>query len=238
MKFLRTYGTGLLGIFLIFGLVGFAEKNHADRQVAGIRVHVNPVEGGLFITSQEVLETMNVEKDSLRGFYTDEINISLLEEMLEGHASVKQAEVYFQMDGTLMAEVDQRRPILRFFDGNLSYYWDEDGEVTPLSKHFTARVPLFFGPEPDRKSLLKLVSALRSDEFFSTQITGIALEDNDFILTTRFGNHQIILGELEDLSEKLSRLKLFYQKTQAELGWESYRTLNLKYANQVVCTTN
>ena len=83
-----------------------------------------------------------------------------------------------------------------------------------------------------------LVNALRADEFINTQITGIALEENDFILTTRSGNHQIILGELEDLSEKLSRLKLFYQKTQAELGWESYRTLNLKYANQVVCTTN
>jgi len=238
VKFVKTYGTGILGIILIFALVGFAEKKHSERTVSGISIHIHPIEGGLFVTSEEAFEAMNLESDSLRGYYTDEINISLLEEMLTTHPSVRQAEVYFEMDGVLVAEVRQRRPILRFFDGNTSYYWDEEGMQTPLSEHFTARVPLFFGQEPEKNELLNLVFALRADPFFNAQVTGITKIEGDYALTSRFGNHQIVLGDLSNLNEKLDRLKLFYQKTQTDLGWESYRTLNLKYANQVVCTTN
>jgi cell division protein FtsQ len=55
-------------------------------------------------------------------------------------------------------------------------------------------------------------------------------------LTPTVGNHQIILGKIADYRENLNKLQLFYEKGLAEVGWNRYSVINLKYKNQVVCT--
>ena len=53
---------------------------------------------------------------------------------------------------------------------------------------------------------------------------------------TRIGGHQIILGKIERLEVKFKNLKAFYNYTMINKTIENYKTINLKYNNQVVCT--
>ncbi|MDR1436585.1 MAG: cell division protein FtsQ, partial [Candidatus Symbiothrix sp.] len=62
--------------------------------------------------------------------------------------------------------------------------------------------------------------------------------NKDIELTPRVGNHQIILGKLEDCEEHLEKLKVFYEKILNKVGWNKYSKINLKYKNQIVCTRN
>jgi cell division protein FtsQ len=50
------------------------------------------------------------------------------------------------------------------------------------------------------------------------------------------GNHQILLGSLDDFEKKLKHLRLFYEQVIPKMGWEKYSVINLKYRNQIVCT--
>ena len=238
MKALTTYGTAILGLLLIGLLVRFTEQKHAERLVEGLRVAVHPAAGGNFVTAEELLAEINAETDSFRGNYLHEINSALLEEKLEAHPMVQTAEVYFEMNGQVYVDVWQHEPILRFFDGNKSYYWDTDGRQMPLSEHFTAYVPLFYGTPSDTAELYELVMALRADAFCCEYISGISEVDGDYVLTARKGKHEIVLGSADGFEEKMERLKLFYDKTLPQVGRERYSKVNLKYAGQVVCTTN
>ncbi len=236
MNVLKKYGTAIPTLLLFGVLVGFTEQNHARRSVQRLEVGIDPAAGGPFVTARELLMHVDAETDSFRGVYFHEINNSLLEENLSGHPMVETAEVYFELNGTLHLDVNQREPMLRIFDGERSFYWDTNGCEMPLSDHYTAHVPLFYGTPSDTATLYDLVMALRADEFCREHISGIAETNGDYVLTVRRGQYEIVLGSAERFGEKMHRFRLFYEKALPQMGWDRYSKVNLKYAGQVVCT--
>jgi cell division protein FtsQ len=49
------------------------------------------------------------------------------------------------------------------------------------------------------------------------------------------GDQKIILGNARRLENKFDRLKTFYKKAMPYVGWQQYRSINLKFNGQVVC---
>jgi len=75
------------------------------------------------------------------------------------------------------------------------------------------------------------------DDFWNAQIEQIYVNSNgDLELIPRVGRHSIILGNGKDLKEKFDRLFLFYTDGLNKAGWDKYKTINLKFKDQVVCT--
>ena len=70
------------------------------------------------------------------------------------------------------------------------------------------------------------------------QITARTTESGaiDLELTPRSGNYTILFGRLDDAEQKLDKLLRFYREGLGKAGWDRYRTINVKYAGQVVCT--
>ena len=58
---------------------------------------------------------------------------------------------------------------------------------------------------------------------------------DDIELIPRVGNQRIILGDADSLEKKMTNLLLFYKKAMPQVGWDTYRTINIKYTNQIVC---
>jgi cell division protein FtsQ len=63
-------------------------------------------------------------------------------------------------------------------------------------------------------------------------------DDFEIELIPKVGNHKILIGNIENLDDKFSRLLLFYKQGLMRKGWENYSVINLKFKNQVVCTKN
>jgi cell division protein FtsQ len=56
-------------------------------------------------------------------------------------------------------------------------------------------------------------------------------------LIPRAGDHVILLGELDGTeSERLANLRTFYERAMWQEGWDTYHHINIRYANQIVCT--
>lgn len=107
----------------------------------------------------------------------------------------------------------------------------------------TSRLQLREERYSDFMSLIAFVERLQRDRFFRAEIVQIVATTTSngalsLMLVPRSGEHRIEFGWLENVEDKLHRLRLFYDRVAVTSGWESYKSVNLNYADRIVCTYN
>ncbi|MGY8925283.1 MAG: cell division protein FtsQ/DivIB, partial [Flavobacteriales bacterium] len=135
-------------------------------------------------------------------------------------------------------KVEQKRPIARV-DSDDVFYIDEDGFRMPLSSQHSARVPLAYGivDEADLETVYKVALTVYKDSFLKTYVTEIHQNENKEIsLKLRLLDFEVLVGTLDNLEIKLQNLKAFYQKAKKDTMLDVYKSVNLQFDNQVVCT--
>ena len=169
-----------------------------------------------------------------------EIDTEKIEARLKENKLIKDAQAYKTTGGTLKVKIYQRIPLMRVIGISDNYYVDTEGKAMPVASQYAAYVPLFSGhitKEHAQGELFTFARYLHGNKFWNAQIEQIYVHPNkDLELTPRVGNHQILLGSLEDFEKKLSNLELFYNQALNKTGWNRYSMINLKYKNQIVCT--
>ena len=197
-------------------------------------LHIN------FLTEKRVVEYLS--KTNLYPLHKkwEEINTYQIEEALLKNEMVESAEVIQLISGTITIIVSQKKPVLRVFSAGGSYYVDQSGQTMNTSLGQVIQVPVASGNIEKSfavSELYKFALFLQGDAFWNDQITQIYVRSkNDVEIIPRVGNHQILLGSLDDFEKKLKHLRLFYEQVIPKMGWEKYSVINLKYRNQIVCT--
>jgi cell division protein FtsQ len=190
----------------------------------------------LFITKDsiksaviEIITTKNIRKSS--------VHLKALEFELNKIELVKKSDVFIDVNGTMVIDIEQRKPIARFID-NKSYL-DEDGLVMPKSKYYSARVPVIKGyaNTQDQLDLIyKLSNYIRDDKFLSQSATEILIDSNsNFSIKLRDYRFKILIGQLNNLDLKIKNFKAFYINASANQILNKYSVINLQFDNQVVC---
>jgi hypothetical protein len=92
-------------------------------------------------------------------------------------------------------------------------------------------------------SLISFVERLQRDKFLRAEVVQIVATTTSngalsLTLIPRSGDHRIEFGWIENVEDKLHRLRLFYDQVAVTSGWESYKSVNLNYADRIVCTYN
>ncbi|KQR72722.1 cell division protein FtsQ/DivIB [Pedobacter sp. Leaf176] len=203
-----------------------------------------------FIEREEVDEILREDQGVLVGRYLEQINIHQIEQKLRSNPYIGFAKVYADMDGVLRIEIEQRQPILRVLNTiGQDFYIDNNGLKMPISPNFTANVLVatgniheVFGIRIDTlrtqlaRDLYKTAQYIKRDTLWDNQIEQIVVGgNNDIELIPRVGNQRIILGSADSLDKKMKNLLVFYKKAMPQVGWDTYRTINIKYTNQIVC---
>ena len=154
---------------------------------------------------------------------------------------IEKAEVYATIDGRLKAVVKQKTPIARVYEGSKSYYIDYNGSEMPLSENSTARVPLVTGDVDavDKEKLCEVLKYIYNDDFLRKNITGIEVRKQDGLkMVSRDYNYSILFGRLQNIEKKFNNYKAFFQNAVRDTLIDKYKTINLKFTQQVVCTKN
>ena len=203
-----------------------------------------------FIEREEIDAILKEDQGVLLGRNLENINIHKIEKKLQSNPYIGFAKVYVDMDGVLHIEVKQRQPILRILNENgQDFYIDNDGLKMPISSNFTANVLVatghiteVFGSRVDTlhtqlaRDLYKTAQYIKKDTLWDAQIEQIVVDQkNDIELIPRVGNQRIVLGNADSLEKKMKNLLLFYKKAMPQVGWDTYKTINIKYTNQIVC---
>ena len=81
-----------------------------------------------------------------------------------------------------------------------------------------------------------MTEKILKDEFLENLVGQIHVSRQDELqMVPIVGDQRIVLGNTEELDDKIFRLKTFYHEVMSRMGWNKYKTINLKFRNQVVC---
>jgi len=232
-------------------LMSFIELKKSGTVCKAVKVYIPGSQ--LFIDKEEVDHILQLGNYSLVGVKMESIKMHDLENSLRANPFIEYAKVYGDMDGALVIEISQRQPILRMLNRfDQDFYIDQHGLKLPLSPNFTAPVLAVngyieepFGGRVDTlrtqiaKDIFKTVSYIHSDSLWDAQIAQVYVNANQEIeLIPRVGSQRILLGNADSLDVKFKNLLGFYKQALPTMGWEAYKTINIKYTNQVIGIKN
>jgi len=228
---------GIAAWFVV--ILGFVSSESKQVLCNRIDVHLSDTLLHHFVTPSDVRKILEGEDMYLQGYPLDEIDTRKLESLLEKNAYIKNAEVSTDISGRLEVNVEQRVPLIRIMpEGTRGFYLDTEGEILPLSPHYTPLILLVSGnvhdPGPE---IIKFCTHLLDHPLWKEQIVQVYVNRRgEFELIPRVGAHHILMGDLDHWGIKLRNLELLYRQGLSEHGWNTYGTINLKYTNQVICT--
>ncbi|CEN52894.1 cell division protein FtsQ/DivIB [Capnocytophaga canis] len=224
----------LIIILLPLFLQIFASMRHANRSVK--EVNVNHLSDEQFVTDESIRRILLKDPQALTPLQL--VDLKDLEETLNNHQMIEKAEVFYTIDGVLEATVKQRQPIARIYENGAFSYMDSQGKLMPLSNIYSARVPLVYGnAQKFWETTYQLVQFIKKDDFLTKNITEIKVTNKgDYYFRLRIPNFVVIFGKYENIEQKKANLKAFYRQMEKDDRLNDYKIVNLKYANQVVCT--
>lgn len=256
--------TGLWSLLILGFLVsvGFSSSKQDGMLCKGVSVTMLDTNGQTFVEAGDIIEIIKNKFGVLEGKPMGSINISLLEKIMNTNPFVSKTEVFSTIDGKITIEVKQRTPVLRIINFNdESFYIDNEGLFMPLSDKYTARVPVANGYIFDKQTeqrvtkytgdqagdsslhmidrIFHVADYIQKNEFWRAGVEQLFVNaQGDIELIPRVGFHTVILGDDQQLEEKLNKLLLFYKEGLKLNGWNQYNVINIKFKDQVVCSKN
>ena len=240
----------VLGITTTMLLIGFGNKGN-DRNVCNkVVITIDNQLKNHFIDDNDIMSMLtNGYTEVVEGAPYNDINVRALENRVANNSYVQEAEVYRDLKGNLLVNVLLRRPIARVVQNEgPDAYIAEDGAILPVSDKFSSRVLLISGSaskeigsldniyHTDYGQLFELINKINIDNFWKAQIAQIVIQDNGEIkLLPQVTKQYIEFGDLNQIENKLSRLKIFYKEILPRKGWNAYSRVSVKYKNQIIC---
>jgi len=241
MKKFNWINVKLIGMFaLVIFLFSFTSKRNEERKLKKTIVEFVD-ENSPFITEESVNKLLIENNSSLKNIQKDKVDLKELEQNLNNHNMIQKCEVFVTVDGVLKAVVKQKTPVARVFGENGSFYVDYEGHKMPLSDNFTARVPIVSGTinKKNSEDLTKVFRYIYEDDFLQKNIIGVEiLPDGSLKMMNRNFNYVIDFGKTINVDKKFKNYKAFFQKAVQDSLINNYKTVNLKFTQQVVCTKN
>jgi cell division protein FtsQ len=237
MRKAQAYLFSLVLIGSLAFLYSFSSLKNSNKKIS--KVVIEFVEGdNNFLTQQMVNKLLIQNNRNMKNQAKSTLDLQGLEHVVLSNPYIESATVFYTIDGVLKTIVKQRTPIARINTNNSSYYIDKQGVEVPLSTNYSARVILVTGAinKDNLKEITGFVNVILADDFLKKEIIGIHKTQNkEYVLSVRSGQYKIELGSLEKMNVKFKKLKAFYNKAFVDKTIDQYKTINLKYHNQVVC---
>lgn len=246
VKKIALYG-GLIAMSWL--IVGVGIARHNSRDVKDFRPVVRNEENNHFLNRDDVVEIVeDIQGKPLEETPRGEVKIAEIEEGLRENPYVKKAEVFKELRGNVVAELELRKPLARvLYEDGSGFYLDQDYQKLDLSHKYSANVVLVRGVEWEplmpRDSIAseeviemkEFLTYVEGDEFLRSQISEVVRDDNgELTLYSEVGDLVIEFGKPVRIEDKFDNMKLFFDKVLNQVGWDQYEEISLKYRGQVV----
>lgn len=229
----------LLG-YLVFAAIYFQDAS-SERVCGNFDIVVKDSLEKRFIDTKDIDKLLKAKKLNPKGKKVRDINTLEIQKAIETNKLIKSVDVFIAQNGDIVAEIEQRNPVLRVIsDTEGSYYIDNNRERMPTSLNFTVYVPIATGKIDEalaKNELYDFAIFLSQHPKWDAWVSQIVVDaNNEIALVPRVGDFKVILGDLTNFTAKLAKLTLFIEKGLNVVGWNRYSEINLTFDNQVVCT--
>lgn len=200
------------------------------------------------LNNQTIIERVQEGIGNPIGRPASEISLTQLEEHLNSYPEVFKSTTYISFDGKLHVKIKEREPIAWLQNTNgESCYLDTSMLMIPIPKHQSKQIIFINGSVNQNISIGKKISPkwqaelkpllmyLNEHKFWNHLFEQCYVDKFGSVqLFPLIGTHSIVLSNYDNLDEKFENLRLFYEKGLKYTGWETYKTIDISYANQIV----
>ena len=239
IKILKNFIYVLTTLFIVV-IVIFSFKNNSS-----------PIKEIVINSENKFLDRYRIESLITEKMGKDSIikNADIIEKNILANPFVKEIKLYQDLSNKLIVDLVQYQPIARLVSENKKdFYIDLHGNIFPTSTKFSERVLLIHTDDNINydlkninstdygKKIFTMINYIINDAFLSKIISEIDINyDKNIIIYPQVSKQKIIFGYPEQIDVKFDKLMLFYKKVLPAKGWNTYKTVNLKFKNQIIC---
>lgn len=249
----------LLWVTIIAGIsliVIIFNKKHSQSLCKGIKINIDYDNCPPIIYENEILLIANNTYKSIKKKKLSEINPEKINKKISTNPYIEKANTSITINGKLKINILQKNPIVRVINNkNQNIFIDVKGNIITQKPKHPLRLLIANGNLNETYKnktnindsnyegsktykIYYLAKHIKSNKFLNAQIQQIYInpKTNDIELIPYLGNHTIVFGDITNTKEKLEKLITFYKKGLRNTDWNKYKTLNLKFNHQVVCS--
>ncbi len=239
--------SAIIKYLILLSLVGYLafvaiKVIHPVEEVlcTGVDIRIEGDQDNLLINSSDVGKILSAHNITPEGQPFSKVDFKKIDSLLISNPRIDSVVSYPNSAGKLCLRLWAAQPILHIMPGNgKEFYLERTGKIIPgsgLNTNLcvvTGSVTHKFATE----NLVSLGTILNDDPYWKLQAQQINVTPSGEIqLVSRTGNHILILGDSSNISDKLRRIRTFYEDALPKVGWNTYKTINAEYSGQLVCT--
>ena len=239
-------GAALIGLSF---LIAFSERKQAGVICKNIIVEIENINDNHFLDERDVLHLVETSGQSVKGSSLSRIDLKAIETKLKYDKHILDAELYGDLKGNLIVNVELRRPIARLVqEDGPDAYLSEEGIIMGISDKFSSRVMIISGKYvkqllekgdlmkfDEGKSLMQMIEFINESPFWKAQIAQMDINSHhEITIYPQITGQLVEFGTTENYEAKLKKLMVFYKEVLPQKGWTKYERVNLKYDGQVI----
>jgi cell division protein FtsQ len=238
-----------VSILAISFLIAFSERKQDGLICKDIEIELDNVSENHFLDEADVMKLVAGSGQPIKGTSLDHINLKAIETKLKYDKHILDAELYGDLKGNLIVNVELRRPIARIVQENApDAYIAEDGVIMQVSEKYTSRVVLISGAYvktllesedlnklEEGKQLLAMIEFINNDKFWKAQVAQLDINSNGKItMYPQMTGQRVQFGNPENFELKFKKLMIFYKEILPNRGWTRYERVNLEFEGQII----
>ncbi len=236
----------------------FGRKKYRATPLKGIRVNVELCQAKGFIEKDSLIAQIWSLCDKDQPVTIANIDMEKIRQLLDSNPWIAHSDAYIGLNDSLIINIKEYDPVLRMYavaghkKTRQSFYVTRDGFIIPTSSRYIPHLIIANGNyDLDTLALnsniadslylnsglvetLTIAQAIEKDNFFKQNIGQIYRNtSNEYEIVVNNLPIQVIVGDTCAIDNKLQRLK---RMLESPVEMEEYKTMSLKYKNQIVCT--
>lgn len=250
----------LASVVVLVGII-WANLNRSNSPVSDICIVVDYRGNDTLVTAEELRQQLLEAMPDLPARLVKEVREDVVASTVARSPFVKNTTANISVGRCIVVNTEQRRPILRVFCEDKEFYLDDLGRVVPVSFHGDCDVLVGNGhfrqhltPAFQSLDIQALATDTLRQHYDLVQMWNVAQyldlnpkygvlfdqiyvsPEGDLQLVPKVGNHIVTLGDSRQMDRKMANLWAMYHRGMAQTGWNTYRLINLKFSDQVICT--
>lgn len=240
-RFASNVSLGIVAVGVLVGLVAVANRWTAREELRSV-----VVDGLVVLDTAEVLEQAELP-DTVN---VDRLDLDAIERKISRHPFVQKVVAYYNGNGELVCEVEERSPVAVVVVGERPMYLDQRGVMLPFRFGVASPdVPLLTGVTGEDGEGFDSLGALdgiavaemlrRRSETLYHQVSEIERNDRGeyrFVLTE--GGIPVLIGQLAAIEPRLQKLEAFLDQIMSTESGRRPTLIDLRWDGQVVVRWN
>ncbi len=244
----------ILTLMMLVALSVYCVYEHYRESLKDVNLKISRNTEKGFVDYEKTYKAILDICDTTNNKQINMIDVDSVVNMLARNPWVTNVEASINLNAYLDVEITECEPVTRVYNKKgKSVYLDKDGNIFPSENQHIPHLLVVSGldfpinksgnvydeiyAKTDLQQTFNLIKEVLDDNYAKFHVKQIHHDKKkNYIFSVNNTNIIVIFGDVNNIKEKLLKMKHFFDAMQGNPELDNYKEINLNYKNQVVCT--